>query len=186
MNREKSRKPTITELEKRSDVDRNRIHPPGNILKIVIKPPKKFSQPEFEAYYTLVLASGQVSIIGLRGRIQDAFLLGYCFHDGTIVSTAALKNPTTKHKNEVFLAAGVQELSTDFDYELGYAYTLLSYRGRHICSNLIAQLLKSTNRVYATTGNQSMVNILKRNGFVKIGKSFVGINNPLLELYVVR
>jgi len=116
--------------------------------------------------------------------------LGFGYIDVTLVGIAALKNPDLGHKLDDFRKAGLTgEQAENFDFELGYVYTLEKFRGKGICPKLIQGIFKKSpsKKIYATTkkSNATMEKINERMGFEKIGTSYVG-EEEKIQLYVLK
>lgn len=143
-----------------------------------IKEPSECSEKEIKDFYQKVLEGGQVDPFGLKDRIKRAALLAFHYEENTLVGITALKRPDETYKKEVFRKAGVSKESDKYNLEIGWAYTTKEYRGRGICSSLIQELIVASvsQNMFATTktDNLPMQKILKRNGFQKTGKSYLG------------
>lgn len=71
--------------------------------------------------------------------------------------------------------ANMQNLASDFEWELGYLFTLEDFNGTGIASNIVKLLIKEYgefNLMASTeiTANPGMVRILEKNGFRHYGK----------------
>jgi len=86
--------------------------------------------------------------------------------------------------------AGIPELSSDFEWELGYFYTRQEYAGQGIASRVAEMLLREHgegNLMASTevTANPAMVTILQKNGFRLFGKPWKsGIHGKHLGLFL--
>lgn len=76
-----------------------------------------------------------------------------------------------------FLAskADIENLSSEFDWEIGYLFTRPKNSGKGIASNVVKMLLEKVknDNIMASTEiskNTAMVKILKKNGFKQYGK----------------
>ena len=108
--------------------------------------------------------------------------------ENDIVAIGAIKRKTQSDFSPE--KAGLQELSSDFEWELGYFYTQEKYVGQGIAS-MIAKLLIEEfgegNLMASTeiTANPAMVNILQKNGFRLFGKPWKsGIHENDLGLFL--
>ncbi|MEM5617083.1 hypothetical protein AAHB60_03250 [Pseudomonas aeruginosa] len=81
-----------------------KIHQP-NVMRNMhgknIQSPRDCSSAELDIFERLVSAGGEVSLVGLRQRIQSAEKLIF-INDGECVAIGAIKNPSTKYKARVF------------------------------------------------------------------------------------
>jgi hypothetical protein len=135
--------------------------------EIIIKKPSERNNDEIQKFYQYAIDAGEVIKNGLKRRIKNAELLGFGYIDGTLVGIAALKNPDPGHKLDVFRKAGLTgEQAENFDFELGYVYTLEKFRGKGICPKLIQGIFKKSpsKKIYATTKKS-----------ISVKKQFLGI-----------
>ena len=54
--------------------------------------------------------------------------------DGALVGVAAIKHPTTRHRNDVFASAGVSKEAPTFTLELGWVFIPEEHRQKGILS----------------------------------------------------
>ena len=78
-------------------------------IKIQIKPPSKCSSEEIVNFFQLALKSGEVDEVGLKDRITQTELLGFGYINKKLAGIAALKNPTSNHKENIFLRTGLKK-----------------------------------------------------------------------------
>ena len=149
------------------------------MLNYQVKNPASCSSDQLEEFHKLSMKAEQVDVYGLEARIRNSEILAFCYDSGRLVGISALKNPNSNYKNRVFKKAGISELADNYDFEIGYAYTENEYRGNRINFHLNERLINmvKSRRVYATTANPSMINILKNLGFNPIGKPYQGVQN---------
>jgi len=158
----------------------------------VIQRPPLCSESELKEFHRLVLAEGKVTQLGLLKRIRGAKLLGFHYQEQRLVGVAALKTPNENYKNRVFVKAGVEHLSGQFQTELGWAVTREAFRGRGIGSRLIEILLNQEQnaRIFATTASENipMQRILTRFGFTKTGHPYgeQAPESPTLQLWLLQ
>jgi GNAT superfamily N-acetyltransferase len=93
--------------------------------------------------------------------------------DGAVVAIGAIKPKTAS--DFASEKAGVADLSSDFEWELGYLYTERDYSGRGIGTNVTRLLVEAYgkgNLMASTeiTANPAMVRILEKQGFRLFGK----------------
>lgn len=136
---------------------------------IVLKHPSECSDQELESYTALVLQGGEVVVQGLRGRIRQAAVLAFAFHESRLVAVTALKVPTEGYRLGVFRKAGVA-LSAAGALELGWVFVVAGCRGRGLAGRIVTDTLSpaGTACVFATTrsDNSAMHKVLEaRCGF---------------------
>ena len=77
----------------------------------IVKKPSDCSETELNIFETLVMKGGEVNGVGLRSRIMKAKPLVFLYETDKIVAgVAALKNPHTYYKTNVFKKAETQEI----------------------------------------------------------------------------
>jgi ribosomal protein S18 acetylase RimI-like enzyme len=154
-----------------------------------IKQPAECSACELESFKEMVVEAGQVCEAGLERRIEHAHLLTFQYDESKLVAVAGLKHPEDNYRRRVFRNAGVSELADNYGAELGWVVTLEEYRGQHIGSRLVQNLLERTESrgVFATTktDNRQMQAILIKNGFRECGEPYEGrCGTYQLQLYL--
>jgi|GEM_PF-2115788 len=150
---------------------------PSDNLHFVVKPPRRCNAKELAAFSQLVRKGGEVNVLFLEEGLRRAYSLGFCFAGPQLVGVAALKHSDQGHQNDVFQRAGVPDLASQYQKEIGYVCTAEPYRGRGVCPTLVQQLLKTTEEpVFATARvqNKTAIRILQRFGFQPIGHRFIG------------
>lgn len=114
--------------------------------------------------------------------------------DGCIIASAVIKPIQTRLDyvksvlvNSQFVEETIKgytfKKDNGFDGELGYCNVADNYRGIGIIDYMIRMLINK-ERIFATTGNPAMEKILTRHGFCKVGKSWEGVYNPTLSLFI--
>jgi predicted GNAT family N-acyltransferase len=163
------------------------VHPKSNLMPMIIKPPSECTDNEMIGFKGMVLQGRQVTERGLDDLIKQAVFLAFHYEGDQLAGVAALKKPRNEYKSRIFQKAGVVEQADKFDLEIGWAFTLREYEGRHICSNLIQNLIErsESQNMYATTStkNSRMDRILSRFGFEKAGGPYKGRRDQL-QLYL--
>lgn len=98
-----------------------------------------------------------------------------------------IKNPNEDYKSGVFSKAGVQELRTEYRYELGWLYVTSSERGKGLGHKLMKAIIKfiDGHGCYATTreDNDSMHHLFAQYSFIKLGSAYPSSNGYSLVLY---
>lgn len=115
----------------------------------------------------------------LHERLMRCYFIAYTTCNDDIVCVAILKSPMIDYKRSVFEAARIPPPIKYFK-ELGYIATETDFEGKGICKNLLTHLMLTVNpdKVFATTRNPAMINILKQIGFVGNGYPFERKENP--------
>ncbi|WNJ97203.1 hypothetical protein RND59_18535 [Vibrio ruber] len=85
-------------------------------MEKITKSPKNCTDSELESFEKLVAEGGEVTLAGLRQRIQRAEKLVF-INDGECVAVGAIKTPNSGYKAGVFEKAEVPEQSR-YKYEL--------------------------------------------------------------------
>ncbi len=121
----------------------------------------------------------------LENRIKGADFLSFCESENELVGVASIKNPDNAYKKDTFRKANVEELSDNYNFEIGYAVTKESHRRKGISEQLIKSLIKNSNSksFYATTKNDGMPRLLEIIGFAKLGDNYLNNDNETLTLY---
>lgn len=108
--------------------------------------------------------------------------------NGKVIAIGGIKKKTASDfTNE---KAGVPDLSSEFEWELGYLYTHTDCSGRGIGSNVTRFLVEAYgkgNLMASTeiTANPAMVRILEKHGFRLFGKPWKsGIHGNYLGLFL--
>jgi GNAT superfamily N-acetyltransferase len=153
-----------------------------------IRPPENYSDADLDAFAACVRKGGKVGA-GIRQRLPHAALLGVVRCRGTIIGTAAIKNPTDHHRTECFEDARGEADAGLFPYEFGWAFMSPEHRDAKLISPLIAELVRRTAHkgIYSTTQttNEPMIHMLEKNGFGRDGgtyRSKLGAEDLILYL----
>ncbi|WP_299180150.1 hypothetical protein [uncultured Aquimarina sp.] len=154
-------------------------------MNITILTPEKCTKLEIELFYECVLKGKQVNKNGLKNRIIQSELLGFCYVKNKLVSVSSIKNPNNNYKKRIFEKAMMPELAKEHPYELGYAYTIDEFRGKGLNFNINKKLLSALedSAVYATSHNKKMIESLLKLGFNPIGKVYNGDNGDEIKIY---
>lgn len=138
---------------------------------------------ELADFRALVLKSGEVTEVGLAGRIKRAHALAMLMDLGQPVGGAALKNPDELYKNKV--SSRAQYPVDAFDHELGWVFLEESHRGRGLSLKLVEAVLASVpSPVFATSKrhNDAMHRVLKRFRFKQVGRAYESEQEPGVNL----
>ena len=158
------------------------------MCEVLIKRPLECDTSELKNFESKINEGGEVSSIGLENRIKQALALAFCYDGNQLVAVAALKKPNDSYKERVFKQAEQENLSNDYDIELGWIFTSILYRKQGIARNMVQELLRShsSTKIFATTrkDNCSMINILCKYGFISCGIPYSGEGQYEYEVQV--
>lgn len=157
-------------------------------IEIVVKSPKECSDFEIELFEKMVVQGAEVSLVGLRQRIQHAEKLIFINHVGC-VAIGAIKNPNVGYKARLFGKSGDEKEHSKYQFELGWIYVSEVARGRgHGLALMEAIVYSLSGRAsFATTreDNASMHHLFGRFGFSRLGRPYQSENGDYsLVLYV--
>jgi hypothetical protein len=151
-------------------------------MKIIVKKPKELKTREIEIFLDLVCRHSKIYLEGLQDRIEQAALLSLAVKDNEILAVRAIKRPGYGYIREIGIKSNISNLRTMFKFETGWSVTLPEHRCKGISGMLLKSLLQTVNNnVYSITrvSNIAPQKILTKNGFVRSGIEFSGIEEPL-------
>jgi predicted GNAT family N-acyltransferase len=150
-------------------------------MKTVIKSPNECSAPELDTFEQMASKGGQVSLFGLRSRVEQAEKLIFIWEGEVCVAIAGLKNPVQAYKSKVFEASGMADKIGEYKFEIGYIYANVKGVGNQLMQRILDASGDST--VFATTQdtNTIMQYLLPKFGFSKLGNSYL---NDKKEYYL--
>jgi len=156
-------------------------------MEIISKAPRDCSNTELETFERLVSAGGEVSLAGLRQRIQSAEKLIF-INDGECVAVGAIKNPNAAYKASIFKKSNASEQSK-YQYELGWFHVSSIARGKGYGRALMEETkeLLAGTACFATTreNNAPMHHLFRHFGFSRLGQPYKSDNGDYsLTLYV--
>ena len=144
------------------------------IIKVVA--PASLEPFEFEQIVDLISSGGEVASNLIESGISRAKLISFATVDNKIVSVAVIKTPLNTYRDRVFSKAGMTDLASKYDAEVGYSYTDPSYRtGGSITFATHLQLFSKYNGpLFATvrSDNRAPLMLLQRDGFTKLGEPY--------------
>ncbi|WLH11460.1 GNAT family N-acetyltransferase [Pseudomonas hefeiensis] len=155
-------------------------------MEKIAKAPKDCSSTELNTFERLVSDGGEVSLAGLRQRIQRAEKLLF-INNGECVAVGAIKNPNAGYKIGVFEKSNAPEQSK-YQYELGWLYVSSAARGKGYGRVLMETIKESLagKACFATTreDNAPMRYLFSQFGFSKLGQPYKSENGDYsLVLY---
>lgn len=156
-------------------------------IQVVTKLPAECAASEIQDFLALVRAGGEVVEAGLERRILAAECLVFLGLGCCLSGIAALKRPSSDHREEVSAASGI-DLS-DFPFELGWIFIMPYARGRRFSKDLVKAALAHVPQsgVFATSraNNIRMHQTLRGQHFVEVGKSWESARgNYKLKLFI--
>ncbi|MFJ2479512.1 GNAT family N-acetyltransferase [Pseudomonas sp. NPDC087598] len=156
-------------------------------MERIAKTPNDCSVTELKIFEKLVSDGGEVSLNGLRQRIQRAEKLLF-IHDGEYVAIGAIKNPNPDYKAGIFEKSNAPEQSK-YQYELGWLNVSSAARGKGYGRFLMEAIKESLadKACFATTreDNAPMHHLFNQFCFSKLWRPFRSENGDyFLVLYV--
>ena len=152
-------------------------------MKIIVTKPEELDTSYLEIFESVVCKHSKIYLEGLRDRIQKAALLSLIIKDENVVAVRAIKKPERAYVHELFMKGDISQYHySQFKYETGWSVTLPEYRCQGLSGILLKRLLQDINgNVYSTTrvSNIAPQKILTKNGFIRAGREFAGIEEPL-------
>lgn len=160
-------------------------------LEPIVKAPQYLTEDESKQIKAMIIAGGEVNAANIDERLAAAHKVAFFETEGLILATASIKKPLISYRDKVFKKAKVPEQSVDFEYELGYLYTLPGARGKNLSNRLISTLLIPLDQqvVFSTThaGNINGYSLMRTMGFSRIGEYFPNANRTdQLALYITK
>lgn len=155
---------------------------------VILRDPGHCSDWELERFEELVRQGGEVQPQGLIGRIRQAAVLTFAFHEDRLVAVAALKKPADGYRVGIFQKAGIAQL-TSGALELGWVFVLPESRGQGLAGTVVAEALVASGAedVFATTraDNHAMRKVLEGQRFVPTGQAYKSVRGGYgLSLFV--
>ena len=152
-----------------------------------LKKPMSCTTGEIQEFASLVREGFRGSDEGLLGRVETARLLAFHYAvDDSLAAIAGLKEPSGRHRRDLFNKASVYVSPADYEVELGWVYVVPNERGARLAEDICRQLLagESGAGVYATTrsNNAPMIEILRNLGFALTGEPFSRRDEELVML----
>jgi hypothetical protein len=134
--------------------------------------PEEISDKDKAMFLCLLRQQGKVTNPTID-RINRCKLLCLCIINDNIISIGAIKPKTNSDFDTN--KANLNSFRNDFEFELGYCFTLPEHIGKGYSSTIVKLLVdksKDINLIASTElrENNSMVRILERNGFRLFGK----------------
>jgi hypothetical protein len=125
----------------------------------------------------IVLETGEVNQETLSALYERARIVCFARLDGHLAGVGALKRPYSRHRAKVFKKSKSDLNPKLFAYELGWFHVLSRFKGRHISSHMVEQLMNHADgaAVYATSrvNNDPMHSTLIAHGaFVREGSEY--------------
>src|SRR6266508_940896 len=133
---------------------------------------KDFDENHRKIFATMLKQQGKVQG-DLDQKLDRCKLICIVYVENDVAAIGAIKQKTELDFSPE--KAGLPELASNFEWELGYFYTQEKYVSRGIASTIAKLLIEEYgdgNLMASTeiTANPAMVNILQKNGFRLFGK----------------
>jgi hypothetical protein len=161
-----------------------KISPPEHLLSLAQQTleisclrPAQVDATDAALFKRTVTEAAEVNPKTLLALFRRAHIVCFARLDGQLAGVAALKRPYSRHRAKVFRQANSALDSTTFPYEIGWFHVLEGFKGRHISSHIVEQLVKRTDgaSVYATSriDNYPMhAALTAHGGFVREGSEY--------------
>lgn len=157
------------------------------MIEITIDKPINFSTKDLENFLNLLIEQNQIVNPSID-KIKGCSLLCFANYDNQLIGIGAIKQV---YKTP-FDKAGVSELKSTYNYELGYLYVIdhPEIRGKGLGKEISRRLLLSLGRenLFATTEeseSNAMKFILEKLDFQKAGDSYTGKKTgKIIALYI--
>ncbi len=157
------------------------------IYKYVVKRPDECKPSEIDKFHELVLKGGKVQKKGLKERIQNCLILGFCVNSGEIIGISSIKRPQKSYVEKIINKAKLDRKWNELEYEIGYSFTEKEFRRNGISSqlktSLIEQVKKIGGKFFSTTAIASSQRFLEEKGFKQVGEIYDGDNDKDLKYY---
>jgi len=151
------------------------------VPKVCAAEPDAFAPEEMDDFVALVLAGGEVTPQGLKGRVMSAPHIAFLRENNCLLGVGGLKNPSGHHRNEVEMGAKTKLSAEDIPYELGWVFVLPSARNRKLSFPLCRALVSAANGkgIFATSrsNNEGMHRTLQKLGFARVGAEWPSQQN---------
>ena len=100
-----------------------------------------------------------------------------------IIGAAALKQPGTTYRREVFVKSGAAIAGYEAAPELGYVVIAADMQGKQLSGGLVSVIAgRITEPTFATTDSNTMRNNLERSSFTRVGGEWRG-DKGMLSLW---
>jgi predicted GNAT family N-acyltransferase len=143
-------------------------------MTTIIDKPTNIDKNLLNQLVDLVEKGDQVERHFIERGIETADLIALFVDNDEIYSSATLKNPLKSYRDNVFQLARAVKYNTDNFRELGYIITNPKYEGQKLCQKLLTEFFQGINdkQMFATTRKPSMIHILQKFGFTKLGDTY--------------
>lgn len=128
-----------------------------------------------------VLAGGEVTPDGLRGRVMQAPQIAFLRERECLLGVGGLKTPSENHRREVERDSKMALNAGEFPFELGWVFILPSARDRKLSPPLCRPLVAASkgSGIFATsrTNKGSMHRTLEKLDFARAGSEWPSKEN---------
>ena len=94
----------------------------------IVNPTDSSKESEIDIFHNLVLKGGKVQKMGLKNRIRNCALLGYCYYKSEIVGVSAVKIPLNSYKVSIIEKSQIDRSPKELNFEIGYSFTEIKHR----------------------------------------------------------
>lgn len=159
------------------------------VPKICVGEPASFAETELDDFTAFVLAGGEVTATGLRGRVARAAHIAFARENECLLGVAGLKKPDQSYRSRVEKSAKTKLPAQTLPLELGWIFVLPSARGRKLsaalCRSLVAQAEGSGIFATSRIDNTPMHRTLEKLSFKRVGQKWPSKeNNAKLALFI--
>lgn len=158
-----------------------------NTYKYFEKEPRNCCEYQLNKFYDLVLKGNKVQKEGLKRRISNCKLLGFCSINENIIAISSIKRPQKSYIETVINNAKLDRNWTELEFEIGYSYTENDYREKGISTEIKRRLLERMKeikgKIFSTTAITSSQRFLIQNGFINYGKAYDGKNDKNIKYF---
>ena len=145
-------------------------------VKIFIKKPSDCTSEEKRSFVDLVVSGDQNVPSHVRNSFNKLVWVGLLYEGDEIKAVSSLKKGNNVN---IFDKAGVEEMASDYPYEVGFSFTSPSSRGKGYNTKLKKELFAKVGSkgIFATirvTNKESMA-VNKKLGFKPLGEPYAGI-----------
>jgi len=143
-----------------------------------IKKPVDCLLTELFYFYLLLRKGNKVSPVGLPQKIYNCAYLGFCYLDNRLVGISAIKRPSKSYIEDIHRKATITRNICDYNFELGYSFTVPEFRqtgiSRTLKQMLQQQISHEQGMLFSTTAVQTSQRYLISQNFKACGIPYQG------------
>lgn len=150
--------------------------------KIEVYAPSELTPEMREQCIELIVAGDAVNPRSAENNLPQTHKVAIITNDGKAVGVGAIKQIRRNYASQIALKSS-HPFPSDL-HELGYIAIDEQHRGNNLSEDLIVTLLSSFDKpLFATTASESIMETLKKNGFMQKGNSWQG-QTDMLSLWI--